>query len=159
MYRNLYLSIVCLNELKPTGIPYNQLTIGVPRETFEGECRVSLSPANTTLLLKKGFSKILVERSAGVEAQFLDEHYSAAGAQLASEEEVFGNADILLKVRAPLLQNGEVERLRERSTLISFLYPAQNQDLVKAIAARGVNAFAMDMIPRISRAQVFDALR
>ena len=65
----------------------------------------------------------------------------------------------MLKVRGPSSQDGEVERLKKDSTLISFLYPAQNQDLVKAIAGKGVNAFAMDMIPRISRAQVFDALR
>jgi NAD(P) transhydrogenase len=134
------------------------LTVGVPRERFPNERRVALTPANATLLRKKGFSKVLVEHGAGAQAQFLDEQYKAAGATVVTRDELFKDANILLKVRA-LLQGEETGLLREDTTIISFLYPAQNKELVDALAAKKVTAFAMDMIPRISRAQVFDALR
>ncbi|TFK55138.1 PNTB-domain-containing protein [Heliocybe sulcata] len=137
--------------------PYSALTIGAPTEVYPNERRVALTPQNTALLLKKGFSKVLVERGAGLQAQFLDEHYSAAGGTLVSREDVFNSSDILLKVRPPLVGK-EVERIKQQSTVISFLYPNQNKDIVEALAKREVNAFAMDMIPRISRAQGFDAL-
>lgn len=78
---------------------------------------------------------------------------------LGDAKNVWTGSDILLKVRAPGVDNGEVGQLRDGTTLISFLYPAQNKGLVESIAGRGTTAFAMDMIPRISRAQVFDALR
>ncbi|KAH9483915.1 NAD(P) transhydrogenase, mitochondrial [Psilocybe cubensis] len=140
-----------------SGVPYSSLTVGVPREVFPNERRVALTPQNAALLRKKGFRNVLVERNAGTEAQFLDEQYAAAGATLVSQEELYKSADILLKVRAPTLGE-EIEHLKEGSTIISFLYPAQNKPVVDALAARKVDAFAMDMIPRISRAQVFDAL-
>jgi len=139
---------------------------------------VALTPANAALLKKKGVSKVLVERNAGVEAQFLDEQYTAAGATLVSREELFASSDVMLKVRPPLLEE-EAKHIREGSTVISFLYPSQNKPLVELLAKRRVTrlvaiysavrthlvlliyllSFAMDMIPRISRAQVFDALR
>lgn len=131
----------------------------MPRESLANERRVSLTPQNAALLLKKGFSRVLVEQGAGTEAQFTDESYAKAGATLVPSGSVWSDSDILLKVRAPSTSDGEVEKIKQSSTLISFLYPAQNKPLVEAIAARGANAFAMDMIPRISRAQVFDALR
>jgi NAD(P) transhydrogenase len=138
--------------------PYSNLSVGVPRETYPNERRVALTPANASLLLKKGFSKVLVEHSAGSEAQFLDAEYEKAGATLVSKEELYAQTDVMLKVRPPHLEN-EAKFLKEGTSVISFLYPAQNKALVEALAGRGVNAFAMDMIPRISRAQVFDALR
>jgi NAD(P) transhydrogenase len=112
------------------------------------------------LLLKKGVSKVLVERNAGAAAQFLDEHYKAAGATLVSKEELYASSDVLFKVRPPTL-GPEIDSPKKGSTLISFLYPVQNKPLVDALAARNaaLNVFAMDKIPRISRAQVFDALR
>ena len=134
------------------------MTVGVPLEIYPNEHRVALTPQNTALLLKKGFSRVLVEKSAGAEAQFLDEQYRAAGAILVDRDELFGSSDILLKVRPPNF-GGEAERVKEGSTLISFLYPNQNKQIVEALAQRKANAFAMEMIPRISRAQVFDALR
>jgi NAD(P) transhydrogenase len=122
---------------------------------------VSLSPQNAALLLKKGFSRVLVERGAGAAAKFNDDAYADAGATLADRNTVWESSDIMLKVRAPSIDtaNNEVNSLREGGTLISFIYPAQNRSLVEALAARRATAFAMDMIPRISRAQVFDALR
>jgi NAD(P) transhydrogenase len=122
---------------------------------------VALTPQNVTLLLKKGFSRVLVERGAGEQAQIHDQAYEQVGATLVDRAAVWSESNIVLKVRSPRQEGpiDEVEALRQGSTLISFLYPAQNKLLVEAIASRGVTAFAMDMIPRISRAQTFDALR
>lgn len=125
-----------------SGVPYSSLTIGVPRELFPNERRVALTPQNTALLRKKGFANVLVERNAGTEAQFLDEHYAVAGANLVSREELYGSTDILLKVRPPIAGK-EVEFLKEGSTIISFLYPTQNQALVESLTSRNVNAFAV----------------
>ncbi|KAF8844456.1 PNTB-domain-containing protein [Paxillus ammoniavirescens] len=142
---------------EPKGVPYSSLTVGAPRETYPNERRVSLTPQNVALLKKKGFGSVLVERDAGAAAQFLDNDYVKAGATLVSKEELYSNTDIILKVRPPS-QDEEVKNLKEGSTIISFLYPTQNKSLVEKLASRKVNAFAMDMIPRISRAQTFDAL-
>ena len=140
------------------GIPYSSLSVGVPLEIYPNERRVALTPQNTALLLKKGFAQVLVEKSAGLEAQFLDELYRAAGAIIVDKNELFARSDILLKVRPPVFGQ-EAEMVKEGSTLISFLYPNQNKPIVEALAARKATAFAMELIPRISRAQVFDALR
>ncbi|KAF5973373.1 hypothetical protein FBULB1_8337 [Fusarium bulbicola] len=141
----------------PKTTPYDHLVVGVPTEIFPGERRVALTPANVALLKKKGFKQVLVERGAGTSADFLDAAYEKAGATLVTgPKEVWSNSDIVLKVRGPGL--GEVESMKEGQTIISFLQPAQNKELVEKIAARKATSFAMDMIPRISRAQVFDAL-
>ena len=141
--------------------PYRSLTIGVPRETYPGERRVAITPTNVKLLLKKGFARILVERGAGSEAQFTDEAYEQAGAETVDRGTLFSDSDIVLKVRAPTVHgsDSEVDALREGATIISFLYPNQNQPIVDRLALRKATSFAMDMVPRISRAQAFDALR
>jgi NAD(P) transhydrogenase len=112
------------------------------------------------MLLKKGFSRVLIERGAGEGAQLLDHVYEKAGATIVDRDTIYSESDIVLKVRGPQIDGpfNEVQALRKGSTVISFLYPAQNKSVVDALAARGVTAFAMDRIPRISRAQVFDAL-
>jgi H+-translocating NAD(P) transhydrogenase len=145
----------------PSAIPYSDLAVGVPRETYPNERRVAITPQNASLLLKKGYAHVLVERGAGAEARFSDHAYEQAGATLVEQKTVWSESNILLKVRAPSIdgQNNEVEALRERGTIFSFLYPAQNKKLVDALASRRATSFAMDMIPRISRAQAFDALR
>ena len=127
-----------------SGIAYTSLSIGVPREVFPNERRVALTPQNVSLLLKKGFSQILVERGAGGEAQFLDEQYVAAGAKLVSQDELYRSSNIMLKVRPPLLGQ-EVELLKEHTTVISFLYPVQNKPIVDTLATRKVNAFAVSL--------------
>ncbi|RYP21269.1 hypothetical protein DL765_002318 [Monosporascus sp. GIB2] len=142
--------------VEPPSTPYSDLVVGVPRETFANERRVAITPQNVVLLKKKGFKQILIERGAGVEAGFLDDAYEKAGATLVDAGGVWPAADIVLKVRGPNL--AEIDRLKEGATIISMLQPAQNKDLVKRLASRKATAFAMDMIPRISRAQVFDAL-
>ena len=129
----------------------------MPLETFPDERRVAITPQNVALLLKKGFNRVNVESGAGAESSFTDEAYRHAGANIVDRKTIWSGSDILLKVRAPHIEN-EVPTLRQGTTVISFLYPAQNKDLVQSLAARGSTVFAMDMIPRISRAQVFDAL-
>ncbi|KAF2267700.1 NAD(P) transhydrogenase-like protein [Lojkania enalia] len=143
-----------------TAGPYSTLTVGIPRESYPGECRVAITPQNVKLLLKKGFSRVLIERGAGLEAQFTDEAYEQAGAKTVDRRSVFSESDILLKVRALSIDgaDSEVDAIREGATVISFLYPVQNKAVVERIASRKATAFAMDMVPRISRAQVFDAL-
>jgi NAD(P) transhydrogenase len=144
-----------------TAGPYATLTVGIPKESYPGERRVAITPQNVQLLLKKGFSRILIERGAGVEAQFTDEAYELAGAKTVDRRSVFSESDILLKVRALSIDgpDSEVDAIRDGATVISFLYPMQNKPVVDRIASRNATAFAMDMVPRISRAQVFDALR
>lgn len=157
------LSTASSNAVPPDLIttPYSNLTIGIARETYPNEKRVAITPQNAQLLLKKGFSRVLVERGAGTEAQFTDEAYGIAGAKIVNRNNVWSESDILLKVRAPSTEgpNNEVDSLKNNAILISFLYPAINKNVVEKLSHRGVTSFAMDMIPRISRAQVFDALR
>ncbi|KAI4466421.1 nad(p) transhydrogenase [Holotrichia oblita] len=141
-------------EKKIAGIPYKQLTIGVPKEVWKNERRVALTPTVVAMLIKKGFA-VNVEDNAGVQAMFRNEDYEKAGAKIVNTKDAF-SSDIVLKVRQPT--DAEVPNFKENSTLISFLYPAQNKSLVDQLAQRKINAFAMDCIPRITRAQVFDAL-
>lgn len=115
---------------------------------------VAITPAVTATLVKKGFN-VNVEENAGFEAKFRNEDYTNAGGKIVGKSDVY-NADILLKVRQPV--DTEFPLIKEGSTLVSFLYPAQNKELIDKLSQRKINAFAMDCIPRISRAQVFDAL-
>merc|ERR1712168_207945 len=141
-------------DAAPTGIPYSKLNLGVPAETWANEKRVACTPANTALFTKKGFT-VNIQEGAGRLSNFRDEDYAAAGGNIVSKEAAFAQ-DITLKLRQPSLE--EVALLRDEATLYSFLYPGQNPDLVKALAAKKITAFGMDCVPRISRAQVFDAL-
>jgi NAD(P) transhydrogenase len=104
---------------------------------------------------------VLIERGAGAEAQFTDAAYEKAGATIGDSRTVWSESNILLKVRAPSFEGrlSEVDQLRPGATIISFIYPRQNEKVVEKLASMGTTSFAMDMIPRISRAQVFDALR
>ncbi|KAF9874827.1 NAD(P) transhydrogenase beta subunit [Colletotrichum karsti] len=143
--------------VEPQTVPYAQLTVGVPKEIYLNERRVALTPQNVALLLKKGFSNVLVERGAGVEADFPDAAYETAGATIVDNaNQVWSGSDIVLKVRGPI--PAEIELMKENQTVISFLQPAQNKPIVEKLAAQKATSFAMDLIPRISRAQVFDAL-
>merc|ERR1712117_588435 len=141
-------------DAAPTGIPYSKLNLGVPAETWTNEKRVACTPANTALFTKKGFT-VNIQEGAGRLSNFRDEDYAAAGGNIVSKEAAFAQ-DITLKLRQPSLE--EVALLRDEATVYSFLYPGQNPDPVKALATRNLTAFGMDCVPRISRAQVFDAL-
>lgn len=146
-----------ISSINAESIPYPALTIGIPCETFPSERRVSVTPQNVVNLLKKGFERVHVERGAGVQAEFTDTAYELAGATIVDRETLWSESDIILKVRPPSIGD-EIRALKKGATIISFLYPAQNKNVVDALAHQGVTAFAMDKIPRISRAQVFDAL-
>ena len=130
------------------------MNIGIPKESLAGETRVACTPATVTQLQKLGFA-VVVERGAGAGASLADEAYAAAGASLADAAEVW-RCPLIYKVNAP--SDAEVSRLSAGQTLVSFLWPAQNPDLVKKLADKKVNVLAMDMVPRISRAQALDAL-
>ncbi len=127
--------------------------IGVPRETAAGEKRVATVPDVVEKLVKLGF-RVAVQSGAGDAANFSDDAYRAAGADIVAQ--VWDAADIVFKVRAP--STAEVALLREGSTLVSFVWPAQNRELMEALAARKATVLAMDSVPRISRAQKLDAL-
>ena len=128
--------------------------IGVPRETAPGEKRVATVPDVVEKLVKLGF-RVAVESGAGDPANFSDDSYRAAGAQIV--DDVWASADIVFKVRAP--STAEVARMRAGQTLVSFIWPAQNPELMQSLAARKVTVLAIDSLPRtLSRAQKMDAL-
>ncbi|GJM05577.1 MAG: NAD(P) transhydrogenase subunit alpha [marine bacterium B5-7] len=132
------------------------MKIGVPKETYAGEKRVATTPEVVSWLQKLGYS-VTVEAHAGAEANFSNEAYSEAGAEIATDTKaLWDSSDIIFKVRAP--DDNEVELLHEGQTLISFIWPAQNEALMEKLAAKKVNILAMDSVPRISRAQKMDAL-
>jgi len=132
------------------------LLIGVPREGFPGEKRVATVPEVVEKLIKQGF-RVAVETGAGDSAQIADEAYRAAGAEIVSDRaQLWAMADVVFKVRAP--DSTEVGLLREGGVLVSFIWPAQNPELMKALSARKATVLAMDSVPRISRAQKLDAL-
>ncbi|MGV0985569.1 MAG: Re/Si-specific NAD(P)(+) transhydrogenase subunit alpha [Limnohabitans sp.] len=133
------------------------MRIGVPREIFPGEKRVATVPDVVTKLVKLGFA-VTVERGAGELADLSDEAYVEAGATVApSPAELWSGSDIVFKVRAPTAD--EVALMHEGQTLIGFLWPAQNPDLMQQLAAKKVTALSIDALPRtLSRAQKMDAL-
>jgi len=132
------------------------MKIGVPKEIHAGERRVATTPDVVVQLKKLGF-EVLVEAGAGAAASYTDEAYKEAGCEMiASAADLWAQSDIVMKVRAP--EGDETNMLRSGQTLISFLWPAQNPEMLKDLTDRGVTAMAMDYIPRISRAQKMDAL-
>ena len=138
------------------------MKVGIPKEVFEGERRVATTPETAKRLQKLGF-EVLVESGAGAKADFSDALYEAADCKVIDgTEALWSEADIVLKIREPMdhpeLGKHETELLREGQILISFIWPAQNPELVDKLAARKVTVFGMDAIPRISRAQKCDAL-
>ena len=127
------------------------MRIGVPKETAAGERRVALVPELVTKLTESGVD-VVVEAGAGEAASFTDEAFREAGAVLADP----WAAEVVAKVRKP--SDEELGRLREGQVLIGFLQPLTDQEGVERLASRGVTAFAMESIPRITRAQPMDAL-
>ncbi len=139
-----------------------RLTIGVPREIVPGENRVSLIPDTVAKLIAAG-PAVIVERGAGQGSFIGDDAYATAGATLVPDAaSVYEQADLILKVHRPTAGNSsgpnEIDLLRRGSMLVAFLAPLNEPQLVKELADRGVTAFSMDAIPRITRAQSMDAL-
>ena len=140
------------------------MIIGIPKEIMHGENRVACSPETVGKFVKDGFT-VLVENHAGDGALYHDEEYAAAGAKMmANAEDIYAQAELILKVKEPLfneqLQKHEVELMHKGQYLITFIHPASpvNHEMVKRLTAQGVTAFTLDCIPRISRAQSMDAL-
>lgn len=138
------------------------MLIGIPKEIEEGEKRVALTPESAVQLINLGF-ELAIETSAGAQANFSDEAYAKLGVQIVEDpRELWRTADIIMKVRPPQphpeLGFHGIELLKEGQTLVSFIYPAQNPRMLQRLSERGVSAIAMDAVPRISRAQKFDAL-
>lgn len=131
--------------------------IGVPRETFPGEKRVATVPDAVEKLIKLGFT-VAVESGAGEAANFSDDAYRAAGAEILGDAAaLWAASDIVFKVRPP--SSDEVALMREGTTLIDFIWPAQNPELMQQLAARKATVLAIDCLPRtLSRAQKMDAL-
>ena len=130
--------------------------IAVPRETAAGEKRVATVPEVVEKLIKLGF-RVALESGAGDAANFADDTYRAAGAEIIEDApRLWAAADIVFKVRAPSMS--EVAAMRQGQTLVSFIWPAQNPELMQALAERKATVLAMDSVPRISRAQKLDAL-
>ena len=130
--------------------------IGVPKEVFPGERRVATVPEVVEKLIKLGFT-VQVESGAGETANVSDDDYRKSGAGIVeSAANLWASSDIVFKVRAPSAD--EVSLMREGQTLVSFIWPAQNPDLMQTLAAKKATVMAMDSMPRISRAQKNDAL-
>src|SRR3954463_12506982 len=131
--------------------------IGVPRETATGEKRVATVPEVVEKLVKLGF-RVAVQSGAGDAANFSDETYRAAGAEVIDDAaRLWSSADMIFKVRAP--NASEIGLMREGQALVAFIWPAQNPELLQSLAARKVTVLAIDSLPRtLSRAQKMDAL-
>ena len=132
------------------------MIIGALKENKKDENRVALTPESAQLLAKLGH-KCLIEKGAGAGAGFADVEYKAAGVKvLASSGDVIKNSEALIKVNQPTY--AEIKKFKAGQILITFIWPAQNPQLVKELNKKKVTALSMDMIPRISRAQKMDAL-
>jgi len=138
------------------------MKIVAPREVHEGETRVAITPDSAKFFVKWGF-EVAIEAGAGAAAKFTDEAYREVGVEIIDDTRALWAAgDIVLKVRGPehneALGTHEVDLLKDGATLLSFIWPAQNEALIKQFEGRNINVLAMDSVPRISRAQKADAL-
>jgi len=136
--------------------------VGVPRESFPGECRAALVPAQISVLIKAGFD-VIVERAAGTRAGYLDEQYREHGATLMdTRESVFERADILCQVRAGGANRhagaDDLSLFRDGQTLIGMCDPLGCPEIMSDLAGRGVSVFSLELLPRITRAQSMDVL-
>lgn len=130
------------------------LRVGVPKETQPGERRVAIDPGVAERLTKKGV-EFLIEKGAGEQAAFTDEAYSSA-TLIDSAQSLYAEADIVLKIQPPTEQ--EVDQLKEGAVIISFVQGHNRPEVVKRLRDRKITSFAMELVPRISRAQSMDAL-
>ena len=132
------------------------MLIVVPKERDPLEHRVAATPASVEKLIKLGFS-VSIQSEAGADASFTDEAYIKAGANIVADPaELYEAADIVLKVNAP--KGNDIRQLKANTVLICFVWPAQNEPLLKTLAKKNIQVLAMDSVPRISRAQKMDAL-
>jgi len=140
------------------------MIIGIPKEIMQNEKRVAAIPETVTKFINDG-ATVLVEAGAGEGSYFMDYHYQEAGATIVQNvEEIYNNADVILKVKEPLFneekQCHEIDMMKKGQHLITFLHPASpvNHEMIRNLAAKGVIGLTLDGVPRISRAQSMDAL-
>ncbi len=131
------------------------MKIGAPKEVASGEARVAMTPQSALDLQKLGHT-CLIQKGAGEAAGFSDAAYKEAGVEVTSGASVWSDAEVVVKVQPPT--NAEASKLSDDQTLISFFYPAANEKLMETAKSKGASVIAMDMVPRISRAQKMDAL-
>ncbi len=132
------------------------MKVGIPKELSQDEFRVAATPKTVTRLIKQGFD-VLIEKDAGKRSNYSDKEYKDAGAEIInSAKELLASVKIILKVQA--VTNDEIDLINEETVILSYLWPAQNPELLKTLADKKINAIAMDAIPRISRAQKMDVL-
>lgn len=132
------------------------MKVCIPAELNTSELRVAATPKTVLRLKKQGFD-VFVQKNAGLRSNFSDKDFIESGAEiLETAKEIYATADIILKVLAP--EEAEIEMMQKGQVILSYLWPAQNPELLKKLAKKGVNAIAMDAIPRISRAQKMDVL-
>ncbi len=144
------------NSEQPNKRKESPRKIGVPKEIYPNECRVAATPNTVKKLQKLGF-EVFIQAGAGAAANFTDRAYQEADCTIVPDAQtLWSEADIILKVRAP--EDSEIATIPEGKTLISFVWPAQNEELLNKLASRNATVLAMDAVPRISRAQKMDAL-
>lgn len=132
------------------------MQIGVPKETWPGEVRAAMVPANASKLIKEGFS-VAVQSGLGAASGYADADYAEAGASISDDRAaLLANADIVMAVRKP--DAADVSSLKKGALYVSFLDPFNEKPLVESIAAQGATAISMEMVPRSTRAQKMDAL-
>jgi len=138
------------------------MKLGIPKEIFTDEQRVAATPPSVHKLIALGYD-VIIEAGAGEAAHYRDEAYEAVGAVIAKNtKSLWTEADFILKVRAPMenpaLGKHEVDLMKEGAFLVSYIWPAQNAELLEKLAAKNITTFTIDSLPRISRAQKMDAL-
>lgn len=137
------------------------LTVGVPKETYAGERRVALIPSSIAPLTKAGL-RVIIESSAGAEAGFPDQDYLAAGATIGSRVEVFGSSDVIFSVRTAganrIAVQADLDLFRSGQWLVGLCDPFSEPNLIMTLAGKGVSCFALELLPRITRAQSMDVL-
>lgn len=138
------------------------MIVGVPKESYPGERRVALVPMVVPSLIKTGF-EVVIEAGAGQEAGYLDEHYAQKGAKILPDRAaVFGSADVIVQVLCygsnDVTGEADLELLRFGQVLIGFLRPLGSRDVLQKLAQTGVTSFAVELVPRTTRAQAMDAL-
>lgn len=143
------------SKILSSPIPYSKLTIGIMKETFPGENRVSITPESASVLIKEGFH-VVVQSGAGEKASFSDAEYTSKGAIVLPGDQIYANADILTKIRPPTEQ--EIPKLAGK-TLVGMISPSIYPEIYNALAEQNTNVFALDCVPRmLSRAQAYDVL-
>jgi len=139
----------------------NSFVIGVPKETFPGETRVGLVPGVLNLTRRMG-AQIVMEAGAGLAAGFVDKEYEDKGARIASRDEVFAQADVIVQVRAyganPDAGRADLEKFKQGQIVVALAEPLAEAQLAKEFSATGAKLFALELVPRITRAQSMDVL-